>query len=154
MKHQRRPIIWLIPILAVAFVCPSFSNASEIYSVSLKDFPTAQNERIVRFKVTLSAANVYSVPKVPIGWTLNITNSLNEQPPWNTILDASIGIGNAALYQPFFKHFVIIEKYIGNWAENLKFDIEVKLTMTADFEKYSEKIFKMNDVILDRIKNE
>lgn len=154
MTRNRRLIILLVSILGVALIRPNFSNAGEIYSVSLKDFPTPLNERVVGFKVRLLAANIYSVPKVPIGWAFNITNSLNEQPPWNTIIDASIGIGNAALYQQFFEDFLTIEKYIGKWAENLEFDIEVRLTVTVDFEKYTQKTFKMNDVILKRIKKE
>jgi hypothetical protein len=152
MIHNGRLIFLLIAMFGMVFLIqPGLSDATEIYSVSLKNPTMAHDERIVGFEVRLKAANIYSVPKVPIGWDYKITNSLNEQPPWNTILYASIGVGNAALYLEFFKDFLTIEKYSGKWAENLEFDINVKLNTTVDFKNYNEKIINANNVILKKI---
>ena len=153
MMRRIRLVFLLLTVLGIVFeVHPVLSDAKEVYSVSLKNTSTLQNERIVAFKVRLTAASIYSVPEVPIGWTYQISNSLNEQPPWNTVLDASIGVGNAALYPKFFQDFLTIEKYSGKWAADLKFDIEVELTVTADFENYDHKIFGIGDMSVKSVK--
>jgi hypothetical protein len=147
-------LVFLLSTISGLFfgIHPTLSAAKEVYTVSLRNLSVEQNERVVAFKVRLTAASIHSVPEVPIGWAYQISNSLNEHPPWNTVLDASIGVGNAALHPEFFQNFLIVEKYSGKWVADLKFNVEVELTVTVDFDNYVHKTLGMGDIIVKRVK--
>lgn len=147
-------VILTIVYFGLLVTYPQLSYANEVYTVSLKNISLKQGERIVGFTMRVSSASIHSIPKLPIGWNYKISNSLNEQPPCNTILDASIGVGNAALYPNFFDKFVTIEKYKGRWAEDIEFDLEVKLKVTTDFDKYTVITLGLKDLTLKRLGGE
>ncbi len=150
IRFTRLAFLWLATVGIIACVPPTLLLAKDVYNISLKDISTFKGKRIVGFKVMLAAANICSVPKVPVGWDYHISNSLNKQPPWNTILDASIGVGNAAVDPEFFQGFLVIEKYNKEWATDLQFNMEMEFTLTVDFNKYSRKTFSLKDISVER----
>jgi hypothetical protein len=144
MKHKSS----VSSILIILIFLPTVSYSGEILSLSVKNLSLENRERIVGFQIRLKSAYIYSLPELPIGWAFHITNFRNEDPPWNTSLDAVAGVGNASLNSEFFRDFILIEKYGGKFAEGSAFDIELRLSTTSDFEKINERSFSIKGLIL------
>jgi hypothetical protein len=123
-------------------------DPDEILSISIKDSAVLKGERIIEFQIRLKAAYINSLNQIPVGWIYYISNSRNEDPPWTTTLNASAGIGNAAVHSHFFKNFLTIKKFCGTFYDEIGFDIEIKLFTTTDFEKIHERIFKRDKITI------
>lgn len=139
----------------VAAVCiltfVGVANAGELWSVSAKNIRIGGDERIVGFSVRLKSASVYSLPMVPMAWTVSVKNFLNVDPPWNTSLDALTGVGSASLDPSFFNAFLYIDKYSGKYAAEIPLDVELKIVATVDFETSREIIIPMSDLLIEPI---
>lgn len=97
-----------------------------LVSLSLPDLRVAQKERIVGFHFELTSGRIAHMRDMPIGWNISVDND----PSWNTKVDASIVVAAAALDPAFFKEFVVIEK---NETAGSPFQIEGDITVSGDF---------------------
>jgi hypothetical protein len=86
----------------------------------------AAGERIVGFHLDVTSGRIAQLPAVPIGWNISVEND----PSWNTKLDASVIVAAAALDATFFKNFVLVEKHEG--ALNT-FRLSGKIAVSRDF---------------------
>lgn len=79
---------------------------AQFVSVSLPALPIGARERVVGFNFEVTSGRISQLPDMPIGWSI----SVNNDPSWNTKVDASVLVAAAALDTSFFKDFAVIEK--------------------------------------------
>ncbi len=90
------------------------------------------------FKFHLQAARVVGLNDVPIGWSVSIDND----PSWNTSLEAIVKVGAAALDASFFHRFLKVEK-----AEPplVPFELAGSIYVTRDFSDTREIKLELKD---------
>ena len=97
------------------------------------------------YKATFVNADVVSIPKVPVCWSVSKVND----PQWKTKIDSQICVGSAALLDSemdYFSDFLVIEK--DNFNSDVEMEIEVWVAATKDFETQRSIKFEKKDVIL------
>jgi hypothetical protein len=115
--------------------------SADKFVICLKNNHFADNERIIGFEVKITSGKVDSFLSVPIGWSINIDND----PSWQTKITGSFAVGAAALRPDLLSNIIRIEK---NESIDLRFNIEIDIIVTKDFEKERTIHLKMNDLIL------
>ena len=101
-------------------------SRKQLALVSLPDLRVAAGERVVSFHFELTSARIAQIPDVPIGWNISVDND----PSWNTKIDASTIVAAAAVDVEFFKGFVVVEK-----EQNIRnpFEVKGKIAVSKDF---------------------
>ena len=144
-----KSIIVVLTIVIMSLVSNKSARCEDSWSISLNEFPVEKGERVVGFNVKIRAGSIYSLPKIPIGWSMIIENFLNNEPPWNTSIEAVTGIGAGALDQSYFTNFIVVSKRYGLNSE--PFDIQITLSTTIDFENEKKRIFSLKDITMKQI---
>lgn len=101
---------------------------SQFVLVSLPALHVGAAERIVGFHLKVTSGRIAQMADMPIGWSVSVEND----PSWNTKIDASILVAAAAVDTSFFKNFAVIEKERS--AEN-PFNLVGEVDVSADFSK-------------------
>jgi hypothetical protein len=107
---------------------PGAARAGPLHLVSAEHAVLGPGERVVAFELTVRSGRIAALPAVPIGWNVSVEN----YPTWETRMTGSIVIGAAALSAAELTGFVVVEEY-GTGAGT--FDVELVLTVTADFSR-------------------
>ena len=115
----------LLSITYAATVAHAQAARQQKVSISLRSLAVAPGERIVGFHLEVTSGRIARLPEVPIGWNLSVDND----PSWNTKLDASVIVASAALAPDFFKNFAVIEKH----TSDARFDITGDIIVSRDF---------------------
>ena len=111
---------------------------TQFVSVSLPKLQLAAGERVVGFHFEVTAGRIAQIPDMPIGWSISVDND----PSWNTNVDASIRVAAAAIDPSFFQNFAVIEK-AGN-AESA-FGLAGEVDVSTDFSKVRKIQVAMKD---------
>lgn len=127
MKKYTRFALLLIIILA-AMLLPARSDPSHgrLISVSVSAPRLAPGERVVGFHFRVKSGRIAQLPNLPIGWSISVDND----PSWNTKIDASIIVGAAALDTSFFQNFLAVER---NESLEIPFDMRGEIFVSQDF---------------------
>lgn len=80
------------------------------------------------FGFEVTSGRIAQLPDMPMGWNISVDND----PSWNTRVDASILVAAAALDASFFKDFAVIEKDGG--AES-PFELKGGVVISTDFSR-------------------
>jgi hypothetical protein len=97
-----------------------------LLSLSLPDLHVAEKERVVGFHFEVTSGRIAHMRDMPIGWNISVDND----PSWNTTIDASIVVAAAALDPAFFKEFAVIEK---SETAGSPLQVEGDVTVSSDF---------------------
>jgi hypothetical protein len=110
-------------------------------SISLPGLEIGAGERVVGFNFNVTSGRVAQLPDMPIGWNIAVDND----PSWNTTVDASIRVAAAALDASFFEDFAVIEKE--DRAES-PFELSGKIVVSADFSHSRTIQVAMKDFVI------
>ena len=110
----------------------------QFVSVSLPALHIGTGERVVGFHFDVTSGRIAQIPDMPIGWNISVDND----PSWNTKVDASIHVAAAAVDSSFFHDFAVVEKE-GN-AES-PFKLEGEVDVSTDFSKVRKIRVVMKD---------
>jgi hypothetical protein len=125
----KRKRLGLLGVLIFAMFCLQGGAARSrrlLASVSLPSLHLAPGERVAGFRFEVTSGRIAQVADLPIGWDV----SVNNDPSWNTKLDASVIVGAAGLDSDYFKNFLTIEKEKN---AELPFEIKGEVSVTKDF---------------------
>lgn len=78
------------------------------------------------FNLKVTSGRVAQLPDMPIGWNISVDND----PSWNTSVNASVQVAAAALDASYFKDFAVIEK---EDIADSPFDLRGKVFVSPDF---------------------
>ena len=109
-----------------------------LVSLSVPDLHVAAKERVVGFHFEVTSGRIARVRDMPIGWNI----SVNNDPSWNTTIDASIVVAAAAVDASFFKDFVVIEKIE---SAKIPFHVEGDVSVSSDFSSSRKLRVQMKD---------
>jgi hypothetical protein len=100
----------------------------EFVSVSLLALNIGAGERVVGFHFDVTSGRIAQIADTPIGWNISVDND----PSWNTRVDASIRVAAAAVDSSFFQDFAVVEK-----DENAErpFELAGEVDVSTDFSK-------------------
>jgi hypothetical protein len=126
--NRRAALALLVAITFSAFLFPVVAEAphAELWYVSLPALHIAAGERIVGFHIEVTSGRIAQVPDMPIGWNASVDND----PSWNTKIDASLIVAAAALNSSFFRDFIVLEKEPGS---DNSFDLSGEIIVSKDF---------------------
>jgi hypothetical protein len=127
MNSASGRLLRLFPCLILTvLLMPGMLHAQQTFTVSVPKLNLQPGERVVGFKFRLQAARVARLNDAPIGWSVSIDND----PSWNTSLEATVKVGAAALDASFFHRFLRVEK-----AEPplVPFELTGSIYVTRDF---------------------
>jgi hypothetical protein len=110
-------------------------------SVSLLGLEIGAGERVVGFQFNVTSGRIAQLPDMPIGWNIAVDND----PSWNTTVDASIHVAAASLDVSFFKDFAVIEK---EDIADSPFDLEGKVVVSIDFSHSRTIQVAMKDFVI------
>jgi len=113
-------------------------DEAKLLLVSLPDLKGPPGARVVGFCINLTAAGVYRIEHIPMGWSVEIDNDAS----WRTVIKGSVQVGAAALNFDDFRDFLIIQK---NEFGDEKFTIAGQLVLTRDFVHQSVKNLAARD---------
>jgi hypothetical protein len=135
--------LWIVSaaVALAAITGGSEPPAGTIISVSIPALHIAAGERVVGFDFQVTSGRIVQVPNMPIGWNI----SVNNDPSWNTKMDASIIVAAAAVDASFFNHFLLIEKEA---TPDSPFQIKGELLVSKDFSKTTAIHVGMRDLTL------
>lgn len=133
--------VLLIITVCITFILANEAFTGEMFILSIPQLATAKQEKIVGFKVNVTAGRIVSFPNAPIGWNITI----NNDPSWHTQVIGSIIVGAASLGSIFFRDFLTIEKYE---FMGLKFNVDAEIVVTEDFEIERHLYLKMKNLSL------
>jgi len=111
---------------------------TQFVSVSLPALHLGAMERVVGFHFEVTSGRIAQIPDMPIGWNISVDND----PSWNTKVNASIRVAAAAIDSSFFRDFAVIEKE-GN-AES-PFTLTGEVDVSTDFSKMRQIHVGMKD---------
>ncbi|HXZ12825.1 MAG TPA: hypothetical protein VEG64_10555 [Candidatus Sulfotelmatobacter sp.] len=94
--------------------------------LSVPDLRIAPDERVVAFHIDVVAGRIVRITDMPIGWNI----SINNDPSWNTQMDASVIVAAAALNAFFFKDFAVVEQ---TDRSELPFEVKGEVSVSRDF---------------------
>jgi hypothetical protein len=125
-------------LMLTILLMPGVLQAQHTFAVSVPELNFQPGERVVGFKFHLQAARVVGLNDVPIGWSVSIDND----PSWNTSLEATVKVGAAALDASFFHRFLRVEK-----AEPplVPFELTGSIYVTRDFSDTREIKLRRKD---------
>jgi hypothetical protein len=119
--------------------------SGEKFALSIPRTVLKKNERVLSFKVAVSAGRIVSLQEIPIGWDVRVDNGAS----WNTGIIANATVGAAALEGNFVKDFLVIEKAEPPLGP---FTIELEIgTYTEGTEEQRSVQLKMKDVRLRKL---
>lgn len=128
--YARRSCRGIAAIFVTAVVCAlavsAQSSQSQFASASLPLLRLAAGERIVGFNLRVTSGRIVQMSDVPAGWNISVDND----PSWNTKINASIAVASAAVDPPFFKDFIVIEREPGS---EKPFAIAGEVLVSKDF---------------------
>lgn len=75
-------------------------------SVSVPQIHLVGKERVVAFEIRFTSAGIAQIPRVPIGWHVNVDND----PSWKTKIWGTIRVGAAAGFASFLRDLLVVEK--------------------------------------------
>ena len=113
-------------------------SGTQLVSVSLPTLHVAAEERVVGFHFEVTSGRIAQIPDMPIGWNISVDND----PSWNTKIDASVIVAAAALDASFFKNFVVIEK---DDSSESPFEIKGEFLVSSDFSNVRKIQVEMRD---------
>jgi len=117
------------------------SRPGRFVSISLPGLEIGAAERVVSFNLKVTSGRVAQLPDMPIGWNISVDND----PSWNTSVNASVQVAAAALDASYFKDFAVIEKE--DTAES-PFDLGGKVTVSTDFSHSRTIQVAMKDFVI------
>jgi hypothetical protein len=120
----------------------------ERLSLSVPNFQMGKNERIMGFKIIVLNGSVYSIPRIPSGWDMDI----NVDPLWKTIVTAHIVVGAAALTSEDIKFFNDFLYVVNEGNKETPLSIEVEIIKSKDLVQETHLVFKMKDLKLKELK--
>jgi hypothetical protein len=103
---QKWTAVLLLGSLGVLFFLCGTCISGEKFALSVPGNALKKNERVLSFKVTVSAGRIVSLREMPIGWDIHVDNDAS----WDTNISGNATVGAAALEGNFFKDFLVIEK--------------------------------------------
>ena len=118
----------LLTAAVAAIFLPALSELShgKLILVSVSAPRLAAGERVVGFDFQVQSGRIARVSNLPIGWNISVDND----PSWNTKIDASIIVGAAALDASFFHNFLTIEK---EESLGIPFEVQGEIIVSKDF---------------------
>ena len=137
---QRASWALAVALFLFAAVCPGLADDDQVVWLSVPPGDFKRNERIVGFELKVTAGAIRSVPNVPAGWYISISNDaigVGE-------MRGNAQVGAAALDQSYFNSFVSIER---RELGDLKFRIELEVALTADFVNERHANFDMDKLV-------
>jgi hypothetical protein len=111
---------------------------TRVVSVSLPALQIGAEERVVGFHFQVTSGRIAQIADVPIGWNISVDND----PSWNTKIDASIIVAAAAVDASFFNDFAVLEK---DGSSETPFEIKGEVIVSGDFSKFRRIQVKMKD---------
>jgi hypothetical protein len=140
-ERLRRLFIIATAVALTAVTGGSKPPVGAILSVSIPALHIAAGERVVGFDFQVESGRIVQVPDMPIGWNISVDND----PSWNTKINAAIIVAAAAVDALFFKHFLVIEKEA---APNSPFDMKGEVIVSKDFSATRRISVGMSDLTL------
>lgn len=134
---------FLFAVVAILPSLPQEALSGETWIVSTRSLTLGKRERVVGFEVSVVSGGVVALPSVPMGWNITIDND----PSWRTSIRGSAVVGAAAIDPNFFRDFIVIKKHD---LQGVKFDIEVEVVVTEDFESERRIRLRMRELVLRR----
>jgi hypothetical protein len=118
----------LLILAWAAMLLPARSDPSQgrLISVSVTAPSLAPGERVVGFHFRVKSGRIAQLPNLPIGWSISVDND----PSWDTKIDASIIVGAAALDTSYFQNFIVVER---NESLGISFDMSREIVVSRDF---------------------
>lgn len=143
MSAARNLTLMVCGMLLFLLVNSMSAVSPELLHVSIPKERLARDDRVIGFVASIVSGRVFSLPNVPIGWSIAIDND----PSWRTSVKGTIIVGAASLdtkQDPaFFEHFLVIEKEPGS---DVPLDIKVELATTTDFAQQKKIFLKRSDL--------
>ena len=140
---MRLPTITWFAISIFFMVCTGFSVAqtNNLYTLSVTNLSLDKGERIVAYRVKITAGGVYSIPHLSQGWTVTI----NNEGSWDSTIKGGITIGAAAEDLNYFNDFLVIAKMPGVTST---IGVEMEIFTTKDFIQEKRIVVQKNQIIL------
>jgi hypothetical protein len=132
----------VVLLVLILFAYLEGTTTTDTLSVSITP-QLNDGERIIGFAGTVIEASVVSIPKIPIGWDLQISHSFL----WKTELKASIAVGAAALEGTELNYFTDFFR-IRRKTLNPDFNIEVDVVAQDSKEQVRRIHFKKEQIVL------
>jgi hypothetical protein len=143
MKKIKTPAIYCF-IVAISILLLNGQGQARGQRWSVSIHPQINpGERVVGYEATFVNADVVSIPKLPVCWSVSKVND----PQWKTKIGTQICVGSAALLDSemdYFSDFLVIEK--DHFNSDIKMEIEV--WVTKDIETQRSVKFEKNDIVL------
>ena len=140
-RMSARSILFLVAITAGINIASHKTVSAELWSVSIRPQPVLQNERVVGFEMKIRAGGIVSIPSLPMGWNISVDNDAS----WNTKIVGAVTVGAAALNVSFFSDFIVVRQHE---FRGTKFDADMVIVVTEDFETNRRIRFGLKDLIL------
>lgn len=137
---RRASVVWLIVVLSWSGL--STTASAQIFDVSVSSIGIAPGERVAAFEVNRQAAKVHSMREFPGAWGISVDNPGN----WYSSIKGGCEVGAAALDSGFFDRLLVVQKQHG--ANDLNFDIEMRLYVTRDFDETRTIVLHEPDIKL------
>jgi hypothetical protein len=123
-------------LLGTVSCAPSVrADQTQLLEVSIVNLDTSPGERVTDFQFKQTAAGVYQIERIPIGWHIVVDNDAS----WNTTIKGNIQVGAAAFNPEELQNFMIVEK---NEFGDLHFRLTGVVTVTKDFVKYRRMVLE------------
>jgi len=145
-KRARLGLLLAAAVTALLLLVPGEADGpagaepphTQFVSVSLPGLHIGTGERVVGFHFDVTSGRIAQIPDMPIGWNISVDND----PSWNTKVDASIRVAAAAVDSSFFQDFAVVEKE--GKAES-PFELAGEVDVSADFSKVRKIQVVMKD---------
>jgi hypothetical protein len=127
----------------VANAAPAQPDQTQLLEVSITNLDMSPGERITGFQIKTTAAGIYRIEHLPMGWRVVVDNDAS----WITTAKGDIEVGAAALDPTELQNLMIVEK---NEFGGLHLRLTGSISVTRDFAKYRripliDKNFVIND---------
>ncbi len=133
-------LVTIVTVVVVTGSSESFHG--RLVSVSVSVPRLAPGERVVGFDFQVTSGRIAQLPNLPIGWSLSVDND----PSWNTKIDASVIVGAAALDPSFFQNFLVVER---EESLGIAFDMKGEIIVSKDFSTTRRVTVGKNELILN-----
>lgn len=140
MTHWRVSWVLAAAVFLLVAAVPGLADDDQIVWLSVPPGDFKRNERIVGFELKVAAGAIRSVPNVPAGWYISISNDAAGVGE----MRGNAQVGAAALEQSYFNSFVSIER---RELDDLKFWIELEVVLTIDFVNERHAKFDMDKLV-------
>src|SRR5262249_6272032 len=143
----------LLPLAMSEAIESKQAQSVPIWSVSVNKQLLQADQRVAAFRVNITSGTIASLPKIPVGWAISLSNDEN----WTPTMTASARVGAAAFdlnsIREGFHDFLRIKKLkMPAQFETPAFDIQIDLGVTTDFEKINWIRVPVKDLSISKLK--